>query len=117
MQIPNCAAAALCLSAILATSPIQAQTVHSIGGCQILPANNIWNTPVDNLPVAPCSATYVNSTGASSGLFPDFWSNQSGVPINVVGANQPRVALNISDIGEADPGPFPIPPNAQVQQA
>lgn len=117
MQIPNCAAAALCLSAILAAWPAQAQTVHSIAGCQMLPANNIMNTPVDNLPVDPNSATYVSNIGASATLFPDFWSNASGVPINVVGGNQPRVPVTAWITGEADPGPFPIPADAGVQQA
>ena len=31
-------------AATLAQSPL-------IGGCPILPANNIWNTPIDTLPV------------------------------------------------------------------
>jgi hypothetical protein len=117
MQIPIRVAAALSLFAVFAVCNANAQTVHSVGGCQILPANNIWNTPVDNLPVDPNSATYVNSIGPLSPLFPDFWSNVSGVFINVVGANQPRVPVFIGFSGEADPGPFPIPPNALVQQA
>jgi ferric-dicitrate binding protein FerR (iron transport regulator) len=117
MQIPYSACAALCISAIFAGWPAHAQTVHSISGCQILPANNVWNMRVDNLPVDPYSTTYVNSTGANSPLFPDFWSNVSGLFINVVDASQPRVPVTVSYAAEADPGPFPIPANALVQQA
>ena len=117
MQLPKSSAAALCFAAVFAAWQAQAQTVHSVGGCQILPANNIWNTRVDNLPVDPNSANYVNSVGPSSPLFPDFWSNFSGLFINVVDSTQPRVPVSIGISAEADPGPFPIPPNALVQQA
>ncbi|MCP4429128.1 MAG: hypothetical protein GY803_31975, partial [Chloroflexi bacterium] len=30
-----------------------------IAGCDIFPADNIWNTPVDTLPVHPNSANYI----------------------------------------------------------
>ena len=40
--------------ALLLASNALAQQV--IGGCQVLPSNNIWNTPVDKLPVQANSA-------------------------------------------------------------
>jgi len=112
MRIPHCAAAALFLSAFAS----YAQTAHTIAGCRVLPANNVWNTPVDNLPVDPNSATYVNSIGASAWLFPDFWNATGGLYENIVDATQPRVPVYQVDSSESDPGPAPIPPNAVLQQ-
>src|SRR4029079_17616394 len=43
-----------------------------IGSCPVLPANNIWNTPVDTLPVLSNSASMVTTIGASTGFHPDF---------------------------------------------
>src|SRR5262245_58124356 len=52
--------------ALLASGRLEAQQV--IGGCPVLPADNIWNTPIDTLPVAGNSATLVNTIGASRGF-------------------------------------------------
>jgi hypothetical protein len=112
MRNPNCAVAALFLSALAS----YAQTAHTIAGCRMLPANNVWNTPVDKLPVDPNSATYVNSVGATANLFPDFWNATGGMYLNVVDATQPRVPVVMVDPSESDLGPFPIPANAVVQQ-
>ena len=113
MRIPDGAAVAFCVFTLAFVPAMQAQTIHSIAGCQILPANNVWNTPVDNLPVDPNSATYVASVGASANLFPDF-----ELYINMVDATQPRVPVTVVSVPTvADPGPYPIPPNAVVQQS
>ena len=90
---------------------------RTIGGCPIFPANNVWNTPVDTLPVSANSAAYVATIGASSNLFPDFWSDAGGVFLNIVPAGTPRVPVTVMYATEADPGPYPIPANALVQQA
>jgi len=98
---------------LLATA--EAQTVN-IGGCAIFPGNNVWYSPVDKLPVSPNSAVWVNSIGASAHLFPDFWSNEGGGFLNVVPASQPRVPITIRYASEGDPGPYPIPSDALVQE-
>ena len=61
------------LAIVLQTRPILAQTPPEIDGCQILPADNIWNTPINNLPVDPNSDAYINSIGPDGTLHPDFW--------------------------------------------
>ena len=43
-----------------------------IGNCNILPADNIWNTPVDTLPVAANSASFITTIGSNIGLKADF---------------------------------------------
>ena len=93
-------------------------------GCSILPADNIWNTRVDTLPVHSRSNAYVSSIGASAHLHPDFGSgvwppgstSPIGIPVTEVGAGQPTVAIIYTDYGdESDPGPFPIPATASIE--
>ena len=55
--------------------------VPTIGGCQIYPADNPWNTRVDDpqaYPVHPNSATYVANMSPGSHLHADWgdWSRQ-----------------------------------------
>ncbi|HYW41363.1 MAG TPA: hypothetical protein VE959_00820 [Bryobacteraceae bacterium] len=82
----------------------------SINGCPSFPANNIWNAPVDTLPVAAHSADYIGSISATGGLRYDIT-----IPVNIVPGTQPKVPLNITYPDESDPGPYPIPLTAQVE--
>src|SRR5258706_8015876 len=43
----------------------------SFGGCPAFPADNYWNTRVDNLPLHPSSMAWGNSIGAAPHLPPD----------------------------------------------
>jgi len=98
--------------------------VPPAAGCAILPANNIWNTRVDQLPVDPRSVAYVASIGNVATLHPDFgagvWPPGSdspiGIPFVAIGADQPLVPISYTAYGdESDPGPFPIPLDAPVE--
>lgn len=98
----------------------QSAAGSSIGGCPIYPANNIWNTDVSTLPVAPNSANFIASIGASGHLHPDFGSGTYngepiGIPYVVVPANQPTVPVSFQYSDESDPGPYPIPANAPIE--
>lgn len=90
-------------------------------GCAIFPADNIWNTPVDTLPVHANSAAYIASIGADTGVHPDFGSGTwdggpIGIPYVVVPGTQPKVPIHFVEYGdESDPGPYPIPPDAPVE--
>lgn len=95
-----------------------------IAGCDIFPGNNIWNTPVDSLPVHPNSDNYINTIGATTGLHPDFgsgvWPPGSNSPIGIpyidVPGSQPKVLVTFfwwPD--ESDPGPYPVPANAPIE--
>jgi hypothetical protein len=62
----------------------------TIGNCPVFPADNIWNTRIDRLPVSPNSSTWVNTIGTSAHLHPDFGSGlyhgePSGIPYITVG--------------------------------
>ena len=87
-------------------------------GCAIFPADNIWNTPIDTLPVDAKSAAYIACMGADTGLHPDFGSGTwdggpIGIPYGTVSGTQPKVPIHFVEFGdESDPGPYPIPPNA-----
>ncbi len=92
----------------------------TLADCGIFPADNIWNTPIDNLPVSPDSAAYINSIGGSRGLHPDFgaglWDGGPiGIPYIVVDGSQPKVAVTFDYADESDPGPYPIPPNVPIE--
>ena len=90
-------------------------------GCAVFPADNIWNVPIDALPVDANSAAYIATIGASTGMHADFGSGTweggpIGIPFVNVPGTQPNVTINfIAYPGESDPGPYPIPPDAPVE--
>lgn len=107
-----------------ADEPLQAQSSPTLGGCPVLPADNIWNTPVDALPLDPNSTTYINTIGATDNVHADFGSgvwppgsnSPIGIPFDIVPANQPFVQItSFRYAGESDPSPYPIPPNAHIE--
>lgn len=92
----------------------------SLGGCPMLPANNIWNTRIDKLPVHPLSKQYIDTLGRTTGLHMDFgagnWDGGPiGIPYNVVRATQAPVAISFQEHGESDPGPYPIPAKPKLE--
>src|SRR5206468_12603648 len=90
-----------------------------VDGCAILPADNIWNTRVDRLPVHASSASYMASIGNTVGLHPDFgtvWNGApNGIPYAIVPGTQSRVPVSFTYADESDPGPYPIPPDAPIE--
>ena len=90
-------------------------------GCSLFPRNNIWNTPIDTLPLDARSDAYVASIGPDTGLHPDFGAGlyegrPLGIPFVRVPGDQPPVAITFTDAGEeSDPGPYPIPPDAPIE--
>jgi len=93
---------------------IRHASVPIVGGCQIFPASNPWNTDVSNYPLDPRSDAYIKSLPGY--LHPDFGHNPHyGIPFNIVPANQKKVPVKFRYNSESDPGPYPIPPNAQIE--
>jgi hypothetical protein len=99
------------------------QTTSAGLPCPVLPADNIWNTPVDHLPTHPLSDEYIDTIGRDVSFHPDFgsgiWPPDNGGPIGipfvVVPAAQPLVSVNFYYPDESDPGPYPIPPNPPIE--
>ena len=114
------AAAATAVALLLAGGP-SAGAAGSVGTCQVFPDENHWNLPVDKLPVLKNSRDLVKSVGRGEEVHPDFGSGNYqgapiGIPITVVGPNQSDVAIQYTEYGdESDPGPFPIPANADIE--
>lgn len=94
-----------------------------IAGCDIFPGDNIWNTPIDTLPVDDNSDAYIATIGLDAHLHADFGSGEwppgsgspIGIPFVVVPGTQPMVAVSFHYSGESDPGPYPIPPNPPIE--
>jgi hypothetical protein len=91
-----------------------------IAGCSIFPANNIWNTPVDTLPVNTHSTDWINSIGRNTGFHMDFGSGTwdggpIGIPYNIADASVPKVTVSFYYPDESDPGPYPIPSNPLIE--
>ena len=87
----------------------------SIAKCPVFPADNIWNTPIDGLPLDPRSAIYVHSIGLDKPLHPDFGTEPaSGIPYNVLSGNLPKVNVKVAP-DESDTGPMPMPPNPRLE--
>jgi hypothetical protein len=75
------------------------QSALAISGCSVFPANNIWNTRVDNLPLNAHSDQWVNSIGRDTGFHMDFGSGTwdggpIGIPYNLAGAATLRYAVD-----------------------
>ena len=86
----------------------------------MFPANNVWNTRVDALPVDSRSATYISFIGASRGLHPDFGSGTwdggpIGIPYTTVPGTQPLVPVSFYYPDESDAGPYPIPASPPIE--
>ncbi len=106
--------------------------VPIIAGCQILPEDNLWNTPIDNFPLHPNNIAFINSVGGSTRLHADFGSSYQGrdigIPYTLISDNQTTSPIQFlywdeSDLnlgscntGDAeDVGCYPIPANPNIE--
>jgi len=87
----------------------------------MFPADNVWNTPIANLPVDPHSAQWLASMDASTtNLHPDFGpsgdpSNPYGIPYTVVSPSQPLVPITFQYADQSDPGPYPFGADTPIE--
>jgi hypothetical protein len=91
-----------------------------IGSCPVLPANNIWNTPVDTVPVLANSSTLVSTIGAARGFHADFgagiWDGGPiGIPFVTVAGTQAKYPASFLYADESDIGPYAVPLNAPIE--
>jgi hypothetical protein len=89
-------------------------------GTTLFPADDVWNTPVDDLPVADRSDAWIASIGLDTGLHPDFASglyegSPIGIPFMRVPEDQPLVDVTFDVPEESDEGPYPIPVGVPVE--
>jgi hypothetical protein len=86
----------------------------------MFPDNNIWNTPIDDLPIHARSNQWINSIGRHTGFHMDFGSGRwaggpIGIPYNVVGADVPKVPVSFYYPDESNRGPYPIPAHPKIE--
>ncbi|HUM13041.1 MAG TPA: hypothetical protein VLT82_18980 [Myxococcaceae bacterium] len=80
----------------------------------IFPPDNPWNTRIDGAPVDPSSEAYIADMGANDPLTAAWDAEGDGIPYVEVGQDQPMVRVSYWGYpDESDPGPFPIPWQAQ----
>jgi len=92
----------------------------TIGSCNVFGRTNIWNTAIDQLPVAANSGTLVTTIGPTKGLHADFGSglyqgSPIGIPFVTVSGSQPKYPVAFQYPSESDPGPYAIPLNAPIE--
>ncbi|HMK15790.1 MAG TPA: hypothetical protein VK450_02590, partial [Methanomicrobiales archaeon] len=105
---------------LITLAPGSALAGTAPGGCPVLPADNVWNTPVSTLPVDPRSSSYIATIGSSTGLHPDFgaglWDGGPiGIPYNIVPGTQPKVPVSFDYADESDLGPYPVPADPLIE--
>ena len=96
------------------TAPVLFDTPEAdriLSAMQIFPADNPWNEDISDRPVHPDSAAIIASVGADKPLGYNLDMNFVIVP-----PDQPRVPVKVTLYpAESDPGPFPIPSNAPIE--
>jgi hypothetical protein len=108
-----CAFAAMPVSA--ATAPV---TLPQAPNCPVFPSTNVWNKPVDSLPVRSDSGRLMASIGLNAYLHPDFSSTGGGnygIPYNVVAGTAKKKTVRFTWPGESDRGPYPIPKRPKIE--
>jgi hypothetical protein len=107
-----------------ATAVVQVRTSTTVPGapnCPMFPSNNIWNTPITNLPVSSHSSAWLSAMSASTtNLRPDFGPSGDpkvpyGIPFVVVSSNHPLVRVSFDYAGESDPGPYPFGASTPIE--
>lgn len=95
-------------------NPAPAGTSPMIGECPIFPPDNPWNTDISQYPV-DTSHDYIGSL-AGMVLWPDFGGDGAyGIPYVSVPFTQPLVPISFDQDDESDPGPYPTPLDAPVE--
>lgn len=105
-----------------ASSPATAGTkVPGAPHCPMFPANNVWNTPITNLPVDVLSSAWLSSMSSSTTLLhPDFGPSGDaavpyGIPFVVVSPRHPLVNVTFEYASESDRGPYPFGASTPIE--
>ena len=108
------------LAALMAMAALAQAQAPTAGSCTVFPADNIWNTRIDQLPAHPSSSTWVTTIGASKPLHPDFGSGTYdggpiGIPFVLVPGTQTKYPASFQYQDESDTGPYAIPLSAPIE--
>lgn len=108
------------LAVFLAVPGGSAYGQGTVGSCSVFAGNNIWNVPVDQLPVSANSATLLGTVGTGVSLHADFGSGlyqggPIGIPYVTVSGTQTKYPATFQYASESDGGPYPIPLTAPIE--
>ena len=113
--------ASVCAALLLGVLSFAAPPVSAdLGKCALFPADSVFNTPIDTLPVDANSDAYINSIGTNTGLHPDFGAGELddqpiGIPYNLASKGQALSSVKFLYADESDAGPYPIPSNPKIE--
>ena len=111
----------LAVAALVVAAAGAAPAAPRVGGCPVFPATNVWNRPVDRLPVAKDSPALIRSIGLDSPMHADFGAglydgSRIGIPYVVVhGKSTAKSRVRFDYADESDKGPYPIPNGVPIE--
>jgi hypothetical protein len=122
------------LAAVAVTLPLVAAMITGSGGvavggtrhlpgtsCPVFPGDNYWHADISRLPVNSRSAAWTSHMSQSRDLHPDFGPSYGaqpvpyGIPVTVVGAAHPKVAVRFQYADESDPVRYPLGADTKIE--
>jgi len=105
---------------VLAVATLAQAAPSTIGACTVLPADNIWNTPVDQLPLAKFGElNRYHPGGHDAPCRLRRWFVQRRADWHFVFITVPRTQTKYQATflyaDESDPGPYAVPLNAPIE--
>ena len=92
---------------------------NTLGGCSIFPSDTIFHRRIDSLPVDTSPAAAIPAANQTSHIQLGFGNDPDppdGIPFIRVPYNQPLVTMTFTLYpGQSDPGPYPFPGNAPIE--
>jgi hypothetical protein len=86
----------------------------SLNGWRPFPADDAWNRPIIREPIDPLSDVYIRQIGPDKPLHADF-GQRNGIPYIILPGNTPKVPVTFTYAEESDPGPYPVPLTAPIE--
>ncbi len=120
LRVGSLSALLVVTSAVIAAPAAGAPPVPRVGNCPIFTPSNQWNQRVDRLPKLRGSSNMIRRIGRTLPLHPDFGSGRwrgglIGIPYTTVDRSQRPKPIAFRDAAYSDPGPYPIPTTAPIE--
>src|SRR5256885_1460298 len=97
------------LALLLPARPAAGSAMPEAPNCPIYPADDVWHSLVQGLPVLPQSDAWIaNMGGPSRLLHPDFGAYPYGYQLQVVDGSTPTTHLAFDYAGESDDVGYPF---------
>jgi hypothetical protein len=122
------------LAAVAVTLPLVAAMITGTGGiaeggtrhlpgttCPVFPGDNYWHADISRLPVNARSAAWTSHMSPSRDLHPDFGPSYGaqavpyGIPVTIVGAAHPKVAVRFQYADESDKVHYPLGADTKIE--